>query len=260
MVKAQGGRPVYVDTDQKNSFKITEASLKSAITKKTKAFILNSPSNPTGSVYGPEDLRIVASLAVKNDFYVISDEIYEKLIYGGKRHVSVASLGKEIFDRTIVVNGVSKSYSMTGWRIGYAAGGVDVMNAISNLQSHATSNPASISQKAALAALLSDQACVEGMRVEFERRRDYMVERINSIRGISCVKPDGAFYVFCDISGLGMGSVELSNRLLDEALVAAVPGAGFGADGFVRFSFATGMEKIKQGLDRLESWIGNLKG
>ena len=259
MVKAQGGVPVYIETLSKDNFKVREASLKSKITKRTKAFILNSPSNPTGCVYDLEELRSIASLALKHDFYVVSDEIYEKLIYDGKKHVSIGSLGKDIYARTITVNGVSKSYSMTGWRIGYAGGPSNIMDAISNLQSHTTSNPTSISQKAALSALTSDQSCVEAMRREFEKRRDYMVGRINGIRGMSCVKPEGAFYVFADISKLNMGSVELANRLLDEIKVALVPGAGFGADSFIRFSFATRADNIKKGLDRIESWVEKRK-
>ena len=257
MVKAQGGVPLYIETRQEDKFKVREASLRSRITKKTKAFILNSPSNPTGCVYDTEELRSIASLAVKHGFYVVSDEIYEKLIYDGKKHVSIGSLDKDIYARTITVNGVSKSYSMTGWRIGYAGGPSNIMDAISNLQSHATSNPASISQKAALAALTSDQSCVDVMRGEFEKRRNYMVDRINGIKGMSCVKPEGAFYVFADISGLELGSVELATRLLDEIKVAVVPGAGFGADSFIRFSFATSADNIKKGLDRIESWVKN---
>ncbi len=255
MVKAQGGVPVYLEAFSKDKFKVSEPSLRSKITKRTKAFILNSPSNPTGCVYDAAELESIASLAVERDFYIISDEIYEKLIYDGKKHVSIGSLGKDICARTITVNGVSKSYSMTGWRIGYAGGPSDIMGVISNLQSHATSNPASISQKAALTALVSDQSCVEAMRHEFEERRDYMVDMIGGIRGMSCVKPEGAFYVFADISALGMGSMELATKLLDEIKVAVVPGLGFGADSFIRFSFAASRDNIKKGLDRIKSWI-----
>ena len=181
MVKMAEATPVFVNTSSKNNFKVTEKDLTARITRKTKCFILNSPSNPTGSVYSPDELKIIAKLAVKYNFYVISDEIYEKLIYGNTKHVSIASLGKDIYDRTITINGLSKSYSMTGWRIGYAAGPLDVMKAIANLQSHAASNPASISQKAALAAISGDQKCVEEMRAEFEKRRDLMVSMINAM-------------------------------------------------------------------------------
>ena len=255
MARAVGGIPIYVRTEAKKSFRAQEADIRGSITKRTKALVLNSPSNPTGSVYGLAELKAIARIAVENDFYVISDEIYEKLVYGGIKHISIASLAKDIYERTFVVNGVSKSYSMTGWRIGYAAGPARAMEAISNLQSHATSNPASISQRAALAAVTGDQAFVEKMRIEFEKRRDYMAARVSSIKGLSCIKPEGAFYLFCDISLLGIKSVEFANRLLDEAKVAVVPGEAFGDDDFIRFSFATSMENIKKGLDRIESWI-----
>ena len=255
MVMMAEAKPVFVQTQKANNFKLTEKELAGAVTKKTKALVLNSPSNPTGSVYSKEELAIVAKIAVKNNIVVISDEIYEKLIYGGKKHHSIAALGKDIYDLTVTVNGVSKSYSMTGWRIGYAAGPKPIMTAISNLQSHAASNPASMSQRATLEGLLANQDCVEKMRVEFEKRRDYMVGRVNSIKNMSCVKPEGAFYLFCDISKLNKGSVEVANKLLDEAKVAAIPGGPFGADSFIRLSFATGMEKIKKGLDRIEEWV-----
>jgi aspartate aminotransferase len=202
---------------------------------------------------------MIARMAVKNDFAVISDEIYEKLIYDGKRHVSIASLAKDIFDRTITVNGLSKSYSMTGWRIGYAAGPKDVMDAIANLQSHATSNPASICQRAALAALTGDQRSVEEMRREFELRRDLMVRKAGEIKGIFCTKPQGAFYLFCDISALAMDSVTFATRLLDEARVAVVPGAPFGNMSSIRLSFATSAANIEKGLERMKGWVASLK-
>lgn len=255
MVNLAGAKAVFVKTCQDNNFKVTESGLESKITKKTRCFILNSPSNPTGAVYGPDELRMIARLASKHKFFVISDEIYEKLTYDNVGHISIASLGKEIYDLAITVNGVSKSYSMTGWRIGYAAGPSEVMRAIANLQSHATSNPGSISQKAALAALIEDQACVEEMRKEFEKRLGIMTSRINSMKGISCIKPQGAFYVFCDISRLKKGSVKTANELLDDAKVAVIPGEPFGADAFLRLSFATGSENIKKGLDRMEGWF-----
>ncbi len=255
MVNLAEAKSVFVNTKQNNNFKVTGKELESKITNKTKCFVLNSPSNPTGSVYGPEELKVIAALAVKHDFFVISDEIYEKLIYGNMKHISIASLGKDIYDHTVTVNGVSKSYSMTGWRIGYAAGPLEVMKAISNLQSHAASNPSSISQKAALAALTEGQGCVGEMRAELEKRRDLMVSRISGMKKISCVKPEGAFYVFCDISKLGLDSTVLANRLLDEAKVAVIPGGPFGADSFIRFSFATSAEAIKKGMDRIEEWI-----
>ncbi|MFA6078985.1 MAG: pyridoxal phosphate-dependent aminotransferase [Candidatus Omnitrophota bacterium] len=255
MIKMAEAKPVCVETSQADHFRVTEKDLAAKITPKTKALILNSPSNPTGSIYGLDGLKMIARLAVKHKFFVISDEIYEKLIYDNKKHVSIASLGKEIYDLTLTVNGVSKSYAMTGWRIGYAAGPSDVMSAISNLQSHAASNPTSISQKAAIAALTGDQKCVNDMRMEFQKRRDLMVEMLSSIKGMSCIKPEGAFYVFCDISKLNMGSIKIAERLLDEAKVAVVPGAPFGADSFIRLSFATSMEKIKKGIDRIGEWV-----
>jgi len=255
MVRMAEARPVILETRQENNFKVTEKELAAKISGKTKCFILNSPSNPTGSVYSKAELEMVARLAVKHKILVISDEIYEKLVYEGARHLSIASLGKDIYDLAITVNGVSKSYSMTGWRIGYAAGPAEIMKAIANLQSHAASNPSSISQRAAIAALNDDQACVENMRQEFEKRRDLMVSRISAIKKISCVKPDGAFYVFLDISGLKKGSVVVASRLLEEARLAVIPGEPFDGDSFIRLSFATGMDNIKKGMDRLEEWV-----
>jgi len=254
MVKMAEATPVFIETQKENNFKLTEKELSSKITNKTKCLVLNSPSNPTGSVYSREELEVVAKLAVKHNFFVMSDEIYEKLIYGSIKHISIASLGKDIYDRTITVNGVSKSYSMTGWRIGYAAGPVDVMKAIGNLQSHAASNPASMSQRAVLAALEDSQDCVARMRLEFSKRRDLMVAGIEAIKNMSCVRPEGAFYLFCDISRLKMGSVAVANRLLDEARVATIPGEPFGADDFIRLSFATGEDKIKKGIERIKEW------
>jgi len=255
MVSMAEGKSVFVQTRKEDGFKVTEKLLASKITRKTKCLILNSPSNPTGAVYGLDELKMIAALAVQHKFFVVSDEVYQKLVYDGKSCVSIASLGKEIYDLTITVDGLSKSHSMTGWRIGYAAGPADFMKAISNLQSHAASNPSSISQKAALAALTEGQACVNEMRAEFEKRRDLMVSRINKMKGVSCTKPGGAFYLFCDISKLGAGSVKVANRLLDEARVAVIPGEPFGADSFMRLSFATGAESIKKGMDRIEEWF-----
>ncbi len=255
MVNMAEATPVVVPARKENNFKLTEGDLESKITKKTRCLILNSPSNPTGSVYTKSELEMVARVAVRHKFFVMSDEIYEKLIYGNTKHVSIASLGKAINDLTITVNGVSKSYSMTGWRIGYAAGPLEVMKAIGNLQSHAASNPASISQRATLAALEDSQDCVDKMRAEFAKRRDIMVAGIEAIRNMSCVRPEGAFYLFCDISKLKMGSVEVANRLLDEAKVATIPGEPFGSDDFIRLSFATGEEKIKKALGRIKEWV-----
>lgn len=200
MVNLAEAKSVFVNTGLKNNFKVTEKELEASITDKTRCLILNSPSNPTGSLYGLDELKVIARLAVKHKFFVISDEIYEKLVYDDKPYVSIGSLGSDIRDLTITVNGVSKSYSMTGWRIGYAAGPIEVMKAIANVQSHATSNPCSISQKATLAGLEGDQKFILKMRTEFQKRRDLMVSRLNKMKNISCIKPEGAFYVFCDIS------------------------------------------------------------
>ncbi|MEI8176807.1 MAG: pyridoxal phosphate-dependent aminotransferase [Candidatus Omnitrophota bacterium] len=255
MVKLAEATPVLVDTSRESGFKLTREQLKKALTKKTKLIILNSPSNPTGTVYTKEELEAIAEIAVAHNIYVLSDEIYEKLIYDGGKHYSIASFNKKIYDLSIVVNGVSKTYSMTGWRIGYLAASAQIVTAIDNLQSHSTSNPVSISQKAALEAIVGDQAFISTMRDEFRRRRDFMVETLASIKGFSPFKPAGAFYVFCDISKTGLSSVELCTRLLTEAKVAVVPGAGFGKDQYIRFSFATGMESIKKGLERIGTWV-----
>ena len=257
MVNLAEAKSVFIKTKAENNFKITGKDLAASITKNTKCLILNSPSNPTGSIYGLEELKGIARLAVKHKFFVVSDEIYEKLVYDDKPYVSIGSLGKDIHDLTITVNGVSKSYSMTGWRIGYAAGPIEIMKAIANVQSHATSNPCSISQKATLAGLEGDQKFILDMRAEFHKRRDLMVSRINKMKNISCIKPEGAFYLFCDISKFKEGSARIANRLLEEARVAVIPGEPFGADSFIRLSFATSIGAINKGMDRLETWINS---
>lgn len=267
MIKVAGAKPVILKTTQENNFKITPRQLQEAITSKTKLLILNSPSNPTGMVYTKDELLSISNILIEKGIFCISDEIYEKIIYEGQEHISIASLGPEIKKLTIVVNGVSKSYSMTGWRIGYAVGSKEIIKAMSNLQGHSTSNPTSISQKAALAALEGTQEPLHNMVAEFIKRRDYIVERLNSIKGIFCLKPQGAFYVFPNVSQI-IGkrfkgqtikdSVLLTKILLEEANVAAVPGSAFGADNNLRFSYATSMEKIIKGLDRLEALITKL--
>ena len=263
-----GAAPVIVKTDEGNAFKITPEILEANLSKKTKALILNSPSNPTGLAYDRKSLEAIAEIAVKHDFYIISDEIYEKLIYDGFEHVSIASLGDEIKQRTIVVNGISKSYAMTGWRIGFAAGPRDIINAMTNIQSQSTSNPTSISQKAAVEALTGTQDFILKMVSEFDKRRKYMVERLNNIKGVTCIKPVGAFYAFPNVSSYYgrsfkgnsiKSSMDLSAYLLDEAKVAVVPGAAFGDDRYIRLSYATSMENIQKGLDRIESALSNLK-
>ncbi len=260
LIKVSGGVPVLIDTKEENEFKVTIEDLNKALTDKTKAIILNSPSNPTGSIYTKEELQEIADWVVQNDLYVISDEIYEKLVYEGE-HVSIASLGEEIKERTVVVNGMSKAYAMTGWRIGYVAANKDIAKIMSNMQSHTTSNPCSISQYASVEGLRGDQSAIAEMRGEFIKRRDYMVEKINSIDKVSCLKPKGAFYIMVNIEKvLGTtikgykveDSVSFAKYLLDEAKIAVIPGAGFGVDNYVRLSYATSMENIVEGLDRLE--------
>jgi len=256
MVKLAGAKPVTIKTDPKNGFKLTDKELKNAYNKHTKAIIINSPSNPTGSVYSEEDLSRVAKWAISKNIFVISDEIYEYLIYDSLKHVSIASLGEKISDLTVVVNGVSKSHSMTGWRIGYiGANNEEIITAINKLQSHSTSNPCSISQKAALEALTGGSGFLENMVMEFGSRRDYMIARINEMKALGFVKPSGAFYLFCDISKLGMDSTTFSQRLLEEAHVASIPGVAFGWDTHARFSFATSMDNIKEGAERLKQWL-----
>lgn len=259
MVHLAEGKPVFVPTTEKNAFVPSIDDINRKITQATKAIILNSPSNPTGSVLDRGFLEKIAEIAVAKKIFVISDEIYENLLYDGEKRVSIASLGEKIKALSFTVNGVSKSYSMTGWRIGYLGGPKEIVSHISALQSHSTSNPTSISQAAALEALKGSQAEVETMKKAFVERRDYMVERINKIRGLSCVKPKGAFYIFCNIAGTKMGSLALTKKLLEEAKVACVPGIAFGSDQHMRLSFATGMDNIKKGLDRIENWLNNAK-
>jgi aspartate aminotransferase len=268
IVKMAGGKPVILETDEEDGFRVPAARLERAIGDKTKLVILCSPSNPTGTMYHEAQLRELASVLEKKDVFVLSDEIYEKLIYSGAKHVSIASLSQAMLERTITVNGMSKAYSMTGWRIGYAAGPKDVMKAIDNLQSHGASNPSSISQKAALAALRGDGSEVERMRAEFEKRRDVMVAGLNAIEGVSCVKPDGAFYAFPNVSrhfgkSLGGGkpikdSTDFAALFLEAEQVAVVPGADFGAPDYIRLSYATDLGTIQKGLDRLKSFCAKL--
>ena len=260
--------PVIVETTEQEGFRISAAKLEKAITKRTKAFILNSPSNPSGLAYDRKTLEEIAAVAVKHRIYVISDEIYEKLVYDGFTHTSIASLNPEIKELTIVVNGVSKSHAMTGWRIGFAAGPADVIKAMANIQSQSTSNPASISQKAALEALRGPQDFLPVMNAEFDKRRKYMVERLNKMKGVSCTLPVGAFYAFPNVSklyGRSAGgktvknSADLAAYLLETAKVALVSGDSFGADAYIRLSYATSMEIIKKGMDRIEEAVNALK-
>jgi len=255
MVKLAGGRPVIVETRRRDGFKVTREELTSKITPKTKAFVLNSPSNPAGVVYSKDELKGLAECLKEHSVYLVSDEIYEKILYDSE-HVSPASLGEDIHKITITVNGVSKAFSMTGWRIGYLAGPEVITKAIGRLQDHSTSNPSSISQKAALAALTDRRANIHMQRMvkEFRKRRDYMVDRLSHIKGFSPFTPEGAFYVFCSIEGTGLSSIELAKALLEDKLVAVIPGSGFGFDNYIRLSFATSMKDIQKGLDRIEEW------
>ncbi|MBP8985228.1 MAG: pyridoxal phosphate-dependent aminotransferase [Syntrophobacterales bacterium] len=260
IVVLSGATPVVVSTTEEDGFKLKADDLARAVTSKTKAVIINSPSNPTGMAYSEADLKALAEVVLEKDLTVISDDIYEKIAYEGFRFINIAMTGKEIKDRTIVVNGVSKTYSMTGWRIGYAAGPQDVISAATDYQSQNTSNPTSISQKAAVAALNGDQTPVAKMVKEFQKRRDYTVDALNGIKGVRCMKPQGAFYAFPNTAGLygksfkGRrvdGSVGLAAYLLDEAEVAVVPGDPFGNDDHIRLSFATSMKNIEEGLKRI---------
>ena len=263
MIKLADGVPVIVKTTEENDFKATIEKLEKAITPKTKALVLNSPSNPTGMVYTKDELKAIADFAVKNNIYVISDEIYEKLIYEGE-HVSIASFNDKIKDLTIIINGVSKTYSMTGWRIGFAAANEKIAKAMANIQSHAASNPNSIAQAATVAALEGGDDAVEEMKKHFVERRNIMVDEINKIDGVSCKKPQGAFYIMMNISGI-IGKEfygkkienadDFAEMFLKIAHVAVVPGTGFGADNYVRWSYATSMENITEGLERLKKFL-----
>ncbi|HHW92703.1 MAG TPA: pyridoxal phosphate-dependent aminotransferase [Firmicutes bacterium] len=265
LVKLAGATPVIVATREEDGFKLTPEQLEENITDRTVALLLNSPNNPTGSVYTREELQgLVEVLKRHSAVYVISDEVYEKLIYDGLEFVSIAQLDEEIKHRTVVVNGVSKSYAMTGWRLGYAAADLEIARAMGKIQSHVTSGTSSISQKAALEALEGVQKPVEAMIKEFARRRDYMVEAINGIPGITCIRPQGAFYIFANVSSYFgrtingkkiTDSLSFAEALLVEAKVATVPGVAFGADDYIRFSYATSMENITGGVKRLADFV-----
>lgn len=263
-IKLVGGVPVFCETKEENDFVMMASEFEAVITPKTKALMLNSPSNPTGGVYTAENLKAIAELCVKYDIYVIADEIYAQLLYDGQTYVSITAFGQEIKDRTIVINGVSKSYAMTGWRVGYTASSTSLAKVMGDIQSHMTSNAGNISQKAAVMALNGPQESIEAMRVEFEKRRNYMVERVNAIPGMSCRTPGGAFYVFPNITGFFgktirgkkiNNSADLCDVILDEAKVAIVPGIAFEAEGFMRFSYATSMKNITEGLNRVEALL-----
>ncbi|MDA8083568.1 MAG: pyridoxal phosphate-dependent aminotransferase [Nitrospiraceae bacterium] len=260
--------PVFVRTYEADSFVLKPEALEAAVTPRTKALILNSPSNPTGMLYDRKALEKIAALAVKHNFYVVTDEIYEKLVYDGACHISIASLGEEIKALSLVVNGLSKSHAMTGWRIGYTAGPAAIIKAMTNIQSQSTSNPNSIAQKAAVAALTGPQDFVAMMHGEFDKRRKYLVEQLNTIEGMTCRMPAGAFYAFPNTSKIYgrrfgdrviAGSNDLALYLLEEAKVALVHGAAFGDDDYVRLSYATSLEDIIRGVQRIREALGNLK-
>lgn len=268
LVKLADGVPVFVETNEDANFKYTLESLKSALTSKSKVILVNSPNNPTGTVYNKEELAAIADFAKENDLIIISDEIYEKLIYSGEKHISIASLSSDAYYRTVVINGVSKSFAMTGWRIGYAASGNEqLIKLMSNVQSHTTSNPNSIAQYASVEALLGTQDTINYMISEFKIRRDYMVDRINKMRYVSCIKPSGAFYVMVNISEalkkkinneiIG-NSLNFSKILLENERVAVIPGSAFGVDNFIRLSYATSLKNIELGMDRIEEFLSKL--
>lgn len=267
-IKLTGATPRIINTREENGFKMTPSELEKAVNPRTRLLILNSPSNPTGVVYTSDDLKSLHDVILRYDFSILSDEIYECFIYNGLKHVSIASLSPELKERTVVINGVSKAYSMTGWRIGYAAAETPVAKAMANLQSHSTSNPTSIAQEACVVALNGDQCVLKQMMEEYSRRRNVMVERLTGIPGITCIKPGGSFYAFPNVSAyfgksykgrLINSATDLAALLLTEVHVAVVPGVAFGNDNHFRLSYVCSLEKINEGLDRISEFLGKLK-
>ncbi|WDV47842.1 pyridoxal phosphate-dependent aminotransferase [Clostridiaceae bacterium M8S5] len=263
LIMLAGGKPVIIETKEEDDFKPTVEILKKTITNKTKAMIINTPNNPTGTVYSKEELIALGDIAIENDMFIVADEIYEKLIYDGAKHFSIASIDK-YKDNTLVINGMSKAYSMTGWRLGYVAAHEDIIKLINNFQSHTTSNACTISQYASIEALNGDQSKIEEMRKAFDERRKYMVDAINDIKGLSCRKPLGAFYVMVnikDMKGTSIrgkkieSSLDFCNVLLDEAKVATIPGSAFGTDDYIRMSYATSYDNIKNGIQRIKELV-----
>ena len=255
MVKLGGGTPVIVKTDASSGFRITPEQLRQAITPKTKLLVLNSPSNPTGMVYTPDEIRALAEVIIEADIWVVSDEIYEKVLYDGAEHLSIGAVSPEAFAHTIISNGFAKAYAMTGWRVGYLAGPAELIKGISTIQSQSTSNVCTFAQYGAIAALEESQDCVAQMVKAFAERRQYMLERFNAMPGVNCVKPNGAFYMFPNIAQVGMPSLEFCGELLDKYHVATIPGIAFGADNCIRMSYATDLATIEKGLDRLETFL-----
>lgn len=269
MVKLAGGEPVILETGTDAGFKITPAQLRSAITPKTKALMLNTPSNPTGMVYTREELSAIAEIALETGIYVISDELYEKILYDGMTHDSIAAVHPQMIDRTLIVNGLSKAYAMTGWRLGYAAGPQDVIDMFIKFQGQTVMHPSAITQHAGIAALTGPEDFLPPMTASFKQRRDYILKRFDGMDGVTCIKPGGAFYVFPDLSAFTGchtpdgdridGSLDLAMYLLDAYQVVAVPGIAFGCEGCIRLSYATSMDIIEQGLDRIEAGLAALK-
>ena len=258
MVKLASARPVIVPTTDQTEFKLTPEALRQAITPRTRLLVLNSPSNPTGAVYTPQELKALADVCLERAVLIMSDEIYEHLLYDGAAHQSVASFSPAHLEQTIIVHGFAKAWSMTGWRLGWCAAPEPIAKAIDAVQSHSTSNPTSFAQKGAVAALTGPQDHLKGWLAEFDKRRLFAWQRLNATPGISCVKPKGAFYLFPNISGTGLSSSEFCARLLEAEKVAAVPGVAFGADEYVRISYATSMANLEKGLERIERFCANL--
>lgn len=254
MVRLAGGVPVVVETKAENGWKLTAEEFEDAMSPLTKMVILNSPGNPTGSVYSKDELEKIAEIAIGEDIVVLSDEIYEKLVYGEREHISIASLGKEIYDLTITINGFSKAYAMTGWRLGYTAAPKAIADAIDTIQSHTTSNPTTFAQYGAIAALNGDQQIVADMRDEFNVRREFMMARLQGIKNVSVVEPEGAFYFLVNIEPIGIKSINFAEKLLSKQKVAVVPGVAFGSEYTVRFSYATSLDVINAGMDRFEEF------
>ncbi|PZV09716.1 MAG: aspartate aminotransferase [Leptolyngbya sp.] len=255
MVTLAGGTPVIVQTDESTKFKITPEQLQQAITPKTRLFVLNSPSNPTGMVYSPEEVRALAKVVIENEIYVVSDEIYEKLLYDGAEHLSIGAVSPEAFERTIISSGFAKAYAMTGWRIGFLAAPVELIRACSLVQAHSTSNVCTFAQYGAIAALEGSQDFIQDMLKAFIQRRKLMLDYLNDMPGITCAKPNGAFYLLPNIQRTGMKSIEFCEALLEEEQAVLVPGIAFGSDGYVRISYATDTDTIKKGMERLDKFV-----
>jgi aspartate aminotransferase len=258
MVKLAGGTPVIVPTTVESGYRISPEQLRQAITPRTKLFAFNSPSNPTGMVYSPDEVRAIAEVVVEANIWVVSDEIYEKLLYDGATHLSIGAVSPEAFDHTIVSSGFAKTYAMTGWRVGFLAGPIELIQAATKIQGHSTSNVCTFAQYGAIAAYAESQDCVQQMLAAFTERRQVILEYLNALPGFSCPKPDGAFYMFPNIAKLGISSLDFCNDLLDKHHVAAIPGIAFGADDCVRFSYSTSVDNIRRGMERLTDYVKSL--